>query len=849
VVKTVLTATAGPPENESMRGLRYWWRVTGRRSGRQVLLLALLGGLLGGVALGAAAGARRTATAYGRYLDSIQASDAFVNVPGKLPAEPVLRPIRLISGLPGIASHGTYLGLFDRPIVHGRLDPAQTAPRLLGSLDGEYFRQDKMTVLAGRLPPVSARGQIVLTPGVARAFGVRVGGRVSYAFQRFANRRGPVGPVARKSYRVAAIVQVPPVLVDSTDLTEVAVLPPGATRPLLPYYGYAWVGVRLADGPAGLPRLQHELAGLGDQMAARERRLTGNKHAILSFFIQRYDTVRGQVRQAIRPQVIALSVISGIAALALLVLAGQGLTQLVSRSADAVAVLRMLGASRAQAAAAAALPGLAALAGGAVLAVAGAIALSPLAPVGPVRRYDPARGVQADGLVLGVGLAVAAVILLTVLAVLTWRAARPRPASGVLRGSAIAAAAGPAGLPPAVVIGSRNALEAGTGPQAAPVRVVLLGAATAVTAVVTAVVFGTSLGGLVSHPARYGWNWDLAVQTQAGFGNFVPGRMARLLAGQPAVAGWSELSFDQLPIDGQVLPVMGITRHLRPVQPPTVTGHPLDGDGQIELGQTTLRQLGKQVGDTVRLGSGPHAQQLVITGTVVLPSFGIATSDHVSLGRGALIPERGILAAEGYTGGPVTPKEAESLTLASSAVIDLAPGTTAAQRSALVHRIVASRPDASLPGSTYEVPTAVAASISNARQMGDQPLALAAGLAVAALLSLGLTVLGSVRRRRQELALLKALGMTRGALRAVVAWQTTLTLVIAMAVGIPLGIAAGRWAWHSFAGELGVVPVTEIPLLVLAAGVILVAAAGNLLAAVPAAIAARTRSAQLLRAG
>jgi len=53
---------------------------------------------------------------------------------------------------------------------------------------------------------------------------------------------------------------------------------------------------------------------------------------------------------------------------------------------------------------------------------------------------------------------------------------------------------------------------------------------------------------------------------------------------------------------------------------------------------------------------------------------------------------------------------------------------------------------------------------------------LALGLAAAALLSLALTVLSSVRRRRHEIALLKALGMTRVQLRAVVAWQTTLTL-------------------------------------------------------------------------
>jgi hypothetical protein len=49
---------------------------------------------------------------------------------------------------------------------------------------------------------------------------------------------------------------------------------------------------------------------------------------------------------------------------------------------------------------------------------------------------------------------------------------------------------------------------------------------------------------------------------------------------------------------------------------------------------------------------------------------------------------------------------------------------------------------------------------SNAQHLGGQPIALALGLAAAAVLSLALTVLGLVRRRRGEFALLKALGMT-----------------------------------------------------------------------------------------
>jgi ABC-type antimicrobial peptide transport system permease subunit len=121
-------------------------------------------------------------------------------------------------------------------------------------------------------------------------------------------------------------------------------------------------------------------------------------------------------------------------------------------------------------------------------------------------------------------------------------------------------------------------------------------------------------------------------------------------------------------------------------------------------------------------------------------------------------------------------------------------------------------------------------------------------MAAAAVLSLALTVLSLVRRRRRELALLKVVGMTRGQLRAAIAWQTTLTLLIAVLIGGPLGIAGGRLAWHAFAGSLGVVPIVEVPAVVLVLGLAALVLAGNLLAALPASVAARTRPAIDLRA-
>jgi predicted lysophospholipase L1 biosynthesis ABC-type transport system permease subunit len=96
--------------------------------------------------------------------------------------------------------------------------------------------------------------------------------------------------------------------------------------------------------------------------------------------------------------------------------------------------------------------------------------------------------------------------------------------------------------------------------------------------------------------------------------------------------------------------------------------------------------------------------------------------------------------------------------------------------------------------------------------------------------------------------LLKALGLRGRQLRAVVAWQTSITLVVATAAGVPLGLVAGRWAWTSFASTIGVVPTPVVPQLSLVAGAAALLVAGNLLASGPALIAARIPPAATLRA-
>jgi len=812
-----------------MAGVLYWWRAVRRRTWRPTVIVILVCGILGAVALGSLAGARRTESAYGRYLRSINSSDVQVNIP--VPGTSV---IATVSALPGVRSSAAWLGLNANPVIHGRVDDAFLTDALDGTYHGAFFTQDTMTVLQGRLPRLGATNEIALTSGLARLFGVGLGGSVTYQFLNGADQ-APVS-TGYSSYRVVGIVDIPPALVDQFDQTQGAVLPPAATLAAEAQHPnaveFSWVGLRLAKGSSSIPALQNSLAALAARL--------GGPGA--SFDIRRLDTVHQQVQDAIRPQAIALGVFGALVALALLILVAQGLNQLLDRSSVQLELLGALGMTRAEVALAGGLEGAVAVVAGIALAVCGAVAFSPLAPVGPVRAFDPERGVHFDFTVLLGGGFLLLAALLALVAFLAWRSVRPVRQSHDERPSNVARAATSLGVPTVVALGARYALESPPGRRRGVVRANLVGSVVSVTAVVAAVVFGSSLSGLVSHPVRYGWNWNVLMQAQGGYGNYQGYDLGKLMAAQPGVRGWSTFAFTQLPIDGQSVPVLGLATHKGAVEPPTFSGSPLNGPDQIELGESSLHQLGKRIGDTVIVGTGATKRRLTIVGTVTLPSVGLLLTDHVSLGRGAMLPEDTLLSIE-HLNAHQQRQDASLSALPSTIVVDLDPGARAGP---LVHRIVAADPD-NQPGGLYRLERVLGAPVANDAQMGSQPLTLAVVLTVAVLLSLAATVLSGARRRRRELAVLKSLGMTRRQVRAIVVWQTSTVLFIAAVVGLALGLAVGRWVWVSFATSIGVVPVTTIPLGVLLLGLLGLVLAGNALTAVPGVVAARTPTTTSLR--
>jgi lipoprotein-releasing system permease protein len=139
------------------------------------------------------------------------------------------------------------------------------------------------------------------------------------------------------------------------------------------------------------------------------------------------------------------------------------------------------------------------------------------------------------------------------------------------------------------------------------------------------------------------------------------------------------------------------------------------------------------------------------------------------------------------------------------------------------------------------------AEIVNYRTMGSTPLILGLGLTAGAVTALGFALITSVRRRRRSMAVLRTLGFTGRQLAASLAWQSSVAVGIGLVFGVPLGIVFGRLLWDLFANDIYVVPsptVTAIPIIAIVIGALVL---GNLVAAIPGRIAARTPAALLLR--
>jgi len=432
------------------------------------------------------------------------------------------------------------------------------------------------------------------------------------------------------------------------------------------------------------------------------------------------------------------------------------------------------------------------------------------------------------------------VLLAARVAVTAWRQAGARPAAEVAeqaqRRPRLAERLSRSGAPLAAVTGVRFALDPGTGRTSVPVRGALLGLAVAVAAVAGAGTFGANLLRLVGTPGLYGQNWNIAFEGQ--FAAVTPKQFTQLSQHVPGITGVTYGVQGTVTIGTTVIPAIGLAPGTGPVMTSTVlAGHAPANGGQIALGGSVLRQLGLRVDETVTVSTPVGTRPMLITGSAVFPYFGQGGFTPTDAGEGAETTAA-VLQPLANAGGDVANGY-------NFALVSFAPGPARQANIAAFQRAWSSF-CANIQQTTCLVTDQRPNTVTNYAAIDATPVILAGVLAVLGLAVLAQFVLTSARRRRRDFALLKVLGMFRRELSTVALWQVATVTAVALAVGVPLGIAGGRWAWQLFADQAGLSAdaITPLPVLWMIPATFAVAA---LVALPPARSVARVPAAATLR--
>ncbi|WP_205856484.1 ABC transporter permease, partial [Phytoactinopolyspora endophytica] len=484
-----------------------------------------------------------------------------------------------------------------------------------------------------------------------------------------------------------------------------------------------------------------------------------------------------------------------------------------------------------QSAGAGAAPALVAAAAGSMLGVGVAVVASRWFPVGTASLFEPAPGFDIDLPVLVTGAVLVPVLVSVGAFTAAWWAIRSARSAASPELSAIAVAAARVGSPVPVVVGMRFALEPGRGRQAVPVRPALFGAVVGTLGVMAAFTFSAGVDDAAAHPERFGQVHQL--EAFLGFEGQHLGPVEQVL---PAIADDSEVRavnnarvavahVNQVPVPLYTIDPVG------PGWDPVVTeGRVPEGPAEMALAPASAETMGVAVGDVVRMAGTLGTRELTVSGLAFMPEFP-SHNDYVT---------GGWVSAAGYDELFDPDSETSPAFKFHLAYVALETGADPDAVAARIEAVTGAedllnRPDPPSP-------------LSELRQVRTLPVFLAAFLAVLALGAVGHALGTAVRRRRHDVAVLRAVGMTRRQARGVVVTQATVLALVGLVVGVPLGVALGRTVWRYVADTTPLFYAPPTALLALLLGIPVALLAVNLLAAWPGHRAASMRVGHVLRA-
>ncbi len=793
-----------------------------RQRWRSWLAVVILVSLVGGVVLAAVAAGRRTESAFPGFV-AAHGFDADVYSTQLAPE---------VSRLPGVSE-------VTQAVFAGNGQPKCTCTHPLNSSNFGVVVVPKHArsvsrLVSGRLPDPSNPHEVLASYALQKDEGVHLGTEIRvpfYSRSQLAAYNDAAGPPPEPTGPTVALRVV------GFEATEFE-FPYGSAPSYLLYASPAFARsviprtitdylyfVQLRHGPDDLPRFNAAASALHPTV-----------------FTQNVDSQVASVEASIHPQAVGWWLLAVLAALVGLVVIGQALNRQSIAESEEFPTLVALGLQRRQLVSLGNARNLVTALAGAFGAMALATLLSPIAPLGEARIAESSTGITLDPLVLilGGGSIVIVVVVLGLWSAL--RAARRARASDLIvevTPSKVAGRLWAIGAPLSVVIGVRNALDRRTGGASVPVGSALLGTILAVIALCGTAVFGASLTHLTATPNLYGDPFQLNISNPNGGGKPDPVLLKKVERDPDVVGVTQGIALPAISINKVVVGALAGTAVRGRFLFSTVDGHPPDAVGEVGLGTTTMRQTGAHIGSIVRVTVlSPSGTKRTVPFRVVAQMSLPVLGNAVSLGNGALFTLAGYADAA-CPAGPMraTCREKVAESTNGGMLVDFVPGSKGA--TALNRYLDRYQSIATLA----ITPT----SLINFGEAVNFPLLFGAVLAIFGAATLLHLLMVSVHRRRREVGLLKIVGFVNLQVGSTVGWQASTVALIGIIVGVPLGVVVGRATWHSFAINLGAVPVSVVPvplILLLSVGVLIVAV---LISVVPALMAIRAKPRDLLQ--
>jgi hypothetical protein len=817
-------------------------------------LVAALGATGTLVAVGAA---DRTANAYSRYRERANVGDVTINP--SLISRDIDHAIRTLPGVESVTSSALFAGgeAEERPATNPQSAAEQESVQVLGSADGRYTDMDRPALLHGRLP--TGRDEALVNVDLADARHLHVGDALRLGFQ---SRRDQLAGDTTQAPKLFAFVRMTVVgiatlsdevlpdgvyfryrIIVSKDVAARFDCLPDAPGPNATFEesvvlfaptncatSYALYSLKIRGGDHGVSVALDEFSKRSAALSAKlpkALQTRGFEYSLVSKTTARDE--RDRIERSTAPITTALFVLAAAAAAIAVATLGLALARETNRARTSQLAWWRLGLTTRQRAAVIVVPLLVAVGVGLVGGVIGAWLLSPIAPFGTVRSVDPSPALEVARSVWLAALALSgafgALIVLVSFRSSRQVGARARTSTLAVRRLVRVSKR------PEVDEGVRAAYNTKRG---AGLVVALAGSAVAV--FVAALVFGTSLSALTSTPQSYGWPWDLAAVGNFGYGGFDIHKVAATLDHRHDVLSWTALGFSSsVIVDHEAVPALIGFDKSSTVDVTIVRGRLPATAGEVALGARTAAEKNLELGDKVTVeGYEVPSRRAKVTAIVVLPPLGPFQADRTAPGRGILIPEAML-------------KHSVVSKAVTFVGIKLDPGVDSSAALADLRDEIGPWDPTGYPVLRYSKPIRPP-EIINARAVRVAPLLVGGLLVLAATIGLAVAIVVSVRARRREMAVLRALGFTSRQLRVSVRVQALAMMLGGFVVGAPLGIAIGRIAWRAFASGLGVVTVTSTPVAWVIATAVGGAVVAALAAAGPARIAARTKPAVTLRA-